>query len=56
MTISDQEVKEMISEVYTDIINRPGKRSDINHELVTVKGYWCGEVLRFDVQFKRAKK
>lgn len=37
--------------IYDDLKDKPGSRVDRSTPLVKVKGYWCGPVLRFDVQF-----
>ncbi len=45
-----------MSNLFDELINRPGQRSDIKLVDVSVKAYWCGEVLRFDVQFPKGGK
>lgn len=41
----------MITEVYEELKNKKAARVDKQNQGTKVKGYWCGPVLRIDIQF-----
>lgn len=45
----------MVQDIYNEIKDKPGSRVDRGDQHVSVKGYWCGPVLRIDTKFKEAR-
>jgi NifU-like protein involved in Fe-S cluster formation len=48
--------KQMIAEIFDELKDQPGSRIDKQNQGTKVKGYWCGSVLRFDVQFQEGTR
>ena len=56
MSINESTIKE-VNTVLNDMLTRMSKSKSALKEVVqrsnfSVKCYWCGEVLRYDIQFK----
>lgn len=47
---SNKEVTDLMNSIFEDIVDVPGSRVDKTMNGVTVKGYWVGTVIRFDVK------